>query len=61
MLQATEHYWGKAPVLKRVLIRHVAETGTQRLLLTQGDVDIARDLSADDLKTLDEGGKSQSR
>lgn len=57
MLQATEHYWGKAPVLKRVLIRHVAETGTQRLLLTQGDVDIARDLSADDLKTLDEGGK----
>ncbi|NCF08197.1 ABC transporter substrate-binding protein [Kosakonia sp. MH5] len=57
MLQATDHYWGKAPVLKRVLIRHVAETGTQRLLLTQGDVDIARDLSADDLKTLDQGGK----
>lgn len=57
MLQATPNYWGKAPELKRVLIRHVAETGTQRLLLTQGDVDIARDLSADDLKTLDEGGK----
>lgn len=57
MLQATPGYWGKAPVLKRVLIRHVAETGTQRLLLTQGDVDIARDLSADDLKALDEGGK----
>lgn len=57
MLQATPNYWGNAPELKRVLIRHVAETGTQRLLLTQGDVDIARDLSADDLKTLDEGGK----
>lgn len=57
MLQATPGYWGKAPALKRVLIRHVAETGTQRLLLTQGDVDIARDLSADDLKALDEGGK----
>lgn len=56
MLQESPHYWGKAPTLKRVLIRHVAETGTQRLLLTQGDVDIARDLSADDLKTLDEGG-----
>ncbi|WP_312239579.1 ABC transporter substrate-binding protein [Pantoea sp.] len=57
VLQAAPHYWGKAPTLKRILIRHVAETGTQRLLLTQGDVDIARDLSADDLKTLDEGGK----
>lgn len=57
MLQATPNYWGTPPKLKRVLIRHVAETGTQRLLLTQGDVDIARDLSADDLKTLDEGGK----
>ena len=57
VLQATPNYWGKAPVLKRILIRHVAETGTQRLLVTQGDVDIARDLSADDLKTLDQGGK----
>ncbi|WP_052206284.1 ABC transporter substrate-binding protein [Pantoea rodasii] len=57
VLQATPNYWGTAPVLKRILIRHVAETGTQRLLVTQGDVDIARDLSADDLKALDEGGK----
>lgn len=57
VLQATPNYWGEQPKLKRILIRHVAETGTQRLLLTQGDVDIARDLSADDLKTLDEGGK----
>lgn len=57
MLQASDNYWGEAPQLKRVLIRHVAETGTQRLLLTQGDVDIARDLSADDLKSLDQGGQ----
>ncbi|MFS2223054.1 ABC transporter substrate-binding protein [Pantoea sp. B65] len=57
VLEATANYWGQQPKLKRVLIRHVAETGTQRLLLTQGDVDIARDLSADDLKTLDQGGK----
>lgn len=57
MLQAVDRYWGGQPPLKRVLIHHVAETGTQRLLVTQGDVDIARDLSADDLKTLDEGNK----
>lgn len=57
VLQATPNYWGTPPKLKRVLIRHVAETGTQRLLVMQGDVDIARDLSADDLKTLDQSGK----
>ncbi len=57
VLQATPNYWGTPPKLKRILIRHVAETGTQRLLLTQGDVDIARDLSADDLKTLDQSNK----
>jgi peptide/nickel transport system substrate-binding protein len=52
-LQANEDYWGGAPALKRILIRHVAEPGTQRLLLSKGDVDIARDLSPDDLKDLD--------
>lgn len=36
VLQATPNYWGEQPHLKRILIRHVAETGTQRLLLTQG-------------------------
>lgn len=53
VLQANDDYYGQAPKLKRVLIRHVAEPGTQRLLLQQGDVDIARDLSPDDLADLD--------
>ncbi|MGK9170502.1 ABC transporter substrate-binding protein [Inquilinus limosus] len=53
VLQANESYWGQAPALKRVLIRHVAEAGTQRLLLTQGDVDVARDLTPEDLKDLE--------
>ncbi|MCQ1837556.1 ABC transporter substrate-binding protein [Neorhizobium galegae] len=53
VLQANEDYYGAKPKLKRVLIRHVAEPGTQRLLLTQGDIDIARDLSPDDLADLD--------
>lgn len=53
VLQANEEYHGTPPKLARVLIRHVAEPGTQRLLLTQGDVDIARDLSPDDLADLD--------
>lgn len=53
VLQANDEYYGAKPKLKRVLIRHVAEPGTQRLLLTQGDVDIGRDLSPDDLADLD--------
>nr|WP_241481426.1 ABC transporter substrate-binding protein [Rouxiella chamberiensis] len=57
VLQANENYYGSKPRLKRILIRHVAETGTQRLLLTQGDVDIARDLAPDDLRDLDKSGK----
>jgi peptide/nickel transport system substrate-binding protein len=52
VLEANETYWGKQPGLKRVLIRHVAEPGTQRLLLSQGDVDVARDLTPEDLKDL---------
>jgi peptide/nickel transport system substrate-binding protein len=53
VLQANDKYWGEAPALKRVLIRHVAEAGTQRLLLTQGDVDVARDLTPEDMKDLE--------
>lgn len=53
VLEANEDYYGAQPKLQRVLVRHVAEPGTQRLLLTQGDIDIARDLSPDDLADLD--------
>jgi peptide/nickel transport system substrate-binding protein len=53
VLQANDKYWGEPPALKRVLIRHVAEAGTQRLLLTQGDVDVARDLTPEDMKDLE--------
>jgi peptide/nickel transport system substrate-binding protein len=52
LLQANDNYWGKPPALKRVLIKHVAESGTQRLMLGKGDVDVARDLTPEDLKDL---------
>ncbi|QUS36147.1 ABC transporter substrate-binding protein [Falsirhodobacter algicola] len=54
VLQANEGYYGTAPKIPRILIRHVAETGTQRLLVEQGDVDVARDLTPDDLSALEE-------
>jgi len=53
LLQANENYWGQKPALKRVLIKHVSESGTQRLMLGQGDVDVARDLTPEDLKDLE--------
>jgi peptide/nickel transport system substrate-binding protein len=53
LLQANDGYWGKAPALKRILIKHVAEAGTQRLMVSQGDVDVARDLTPEDLKDLE--------
>jgi len=53
ILQATDNYWGEAPKLKQVLIRHVSEAGTQRLLLEKGDIDIARDLTPEDLRDLE--------
>jgi len=45
-------YRGGAPVMKRVVIRHVPEPATQRLLIEKGDVDMARDLSPDQVAGL---------
>jgi peptide/nickel transport system substrate-binding protein len=42
---------GPAP-LKRVIIRDIREPATQRLLLTRGDIDIARNLAPDQIAAL---------
>ncbi len=52
MLEANDNYWDGAPAMKRVIIRHIPEPATQRLLLEKGDVDIARNLGPDQLKGL---------
>ncbi|EJF78740.1 hypothetical protein MCQ_01119 [Candidatus Bartonella washoeensis Sb944nv] len=54
LLRASSNYWGEAPKLKKILIRHVAEPGTQRLLLQKHDVDVARNLTPEDLADLRE-------
>ncbi len=51
-LVANNTYWDGASEMKRVLIRHVNEAATQQLLLQKGDIDIARNLEADQLKSL---------
>jgi peptide/nickel transport system substrate-binding protein len=47
VLEANPNYRGGPAALKKVVIRHVTEPAAQRLLIEKGDVDIARDLSPD--------------
>lgn len=52
MLDANPKYWQGAPAMKRVLIRHIPEPATQRLLLEKGDVDVARNLKPEQFEPL---------
>lgn len=51
-LDTNPAYWQGAPEMKRVILRHIAEPATQRLLLEKGDVDVARNLKPEQLDTL---------
>ena len=48
-LVANPDYWQGAPAMKRVIVRHVQESSAQRLLLEQGDIDVARNLTPTDV------------
>ena len=51
MLQRFDGY--RIPLaMKRIVLRHVTEAASQRLMIQNGDIDVARDLSPDDLDTL---------
>jgi peptide/nickel transport system substrate-binding protein len=56
VLEANPNYRGGEAKLKRVIIRHMPEPAAQRLALEKGDIDIARDLSPDQVAGL-EGNK----
>jgi len=49
VLERNEHFYGEKSKPARVIYRHVKESATQRLLLEKGDVDIARNLTPQDL------------
>ena len=48
-LTAYPDYFGGAPEMERVIVRHVLESASQRLLLERGDIDIARNLNPEDI------------
>ena len=51
-LEANPNYFLGAPAIKGVIIRHVAEAATQQLLLESGDVDLAKNLTPDQIAGL---------
>lgn len=51
-LQAAGDYWRGDVAMQRVIVRHIAESSAQRLLLEKGDIDVARNLSPEDVAGL---------
>lgn len=52
-IEANDNYWGEKPKSRRVVLRHVPEAATQRLLLEKGDIDVARNLTKDQLAAIE--------
>lgn len=52
VLVRNPNYWGKAPAIDRIIIRNIPEAATQKIQLEAGDIDIAMDLSADQVPAL---------
>jgi peptide/nickel transport system substrate-binding protein len=48
-LQANSEFYLGEPAMKRVIVRHIQESATQRLLLEKGDIDVARNLNPEDV------------
>lgn len=62
ILDRSAKYWGGAAGMRRVIMRHMPESQTQRLMLERGDIDVGYGLAAPDLEALKsaEGVKVQS-
>jgi peptide/nickel transport system substrate-binding protein len=52
-LEANDQYFAGAPKNKRVVVRHIKEAATQRLLLEKGDIDYARNLEKDQIVAIE--------
>ncbi len=48
-LQANPDFYLGKPHMDKVIVRHISESSTQRLLLEKGDIDIARNLNPQDI------------
>ncbi|MGR3805600.1 ABC transporter substrate-binding protein [Marinibacterium profundimaris] len=52
LMDLNPNYGGDAPAMERVIVQHIQESATQRLMLERGDIDVARNLSPEDVAGL---------
>ena len=53
-LVRNENYWGEQPYFDRVIIINIPEAATQKVALEAGDIDLALDMSADQMADMEE-------
>ncbi|TRL39723.1 ABC transporter substrate-binding protein [Rhizobium straminoryzae] len=53
ILTRNDGYWGEKAAMRRVLMRHLPESQSQRLMLEKGDIDVAYSMQAPDLAALE--------
>ena len=51
-MEASPNHRFGTPAMRRVIVRHIPEPSAQRLLLEKGDIDIARNLSPDQMESI---------
>lgn len=51
-LSANAAYWQGAPLMQQVVLRNVPDSGLQRQMLEQGDIDVARELAPEDIAVI---------
>ena len=56
ILDRNDAYWGGPAAMKRVLMRHMPESQTKRLMLERGDLDVGLALSVPDISALSSNG-----
>ncbi|QEW22312.1 putative D,D-dipeptide-binding periplasmic protein DdpA precursor [Marinibacterium anthonyi] len=49
LMDLNPNYGGAKPAMERVIVQHIQESATQRLMLERGDIDVARNLSPEDV------------
>jgi peptide/nickel transport system substrate-binding protein len=55
-LDRNDAYVGDKAPLKRIIYRHIPEAATQRIMLTKGDIDVARNLGPEEIEALQQAG-----
>ncbi len=53
LMDLNPNYQGDKPAMERVIVQHIQESATQRLQLERGDIDVARNLSPEDVAGLE--------